>query len=60
MLKRIEAAMAGNAIQGESVSPEAMKALAALSHEVVERIAWEVVPELAESILREQSAAAGR
>lgn len=60
MLKRIEAAVAGKAVAGESVSPEAMKALAALSHEVVERIAWEVVPELAETIIREQRAAAGQ
>lgn len=60
MLKRIEAAAQGKGDGVEGVSPEALKALASLSHEVVERIAWEVVPELAESILREKSAAAGQ
>lgn len=38
------------------VDPKVAEALAALSHEVLERIAWEVVPELAESIIREQAA----
>lgn len=56
MLARIQAAAQGQAASDSAISPEAMKALAALSHEVVEKIAWEVVPELAESILREQSA----
>lgn len=56
MLARIQAAAQGRAASDSEISPEAMKALAALSHEVVEKIAWEVVPELAESILREQSA----
>jgi hypothetical protein len=34
-------------------SPE-YQAIAQLSREVIERIAWEVVPELAEVIIREQ------
>ncbi|MCA9654107.1 MAG: response regulator transcription factor [Myxococcales bacterium] len=40
------------------VDPKVAQALAALSREVVERIVWEVVPELAESIIREQQARA--
>jgi len=38
------------------VDPKVAEALASLSREVVERIVWEVVPELAESIIRESQA----
>ena len=34
------------------IDPQVAAALAALSHDVVERIVWEVVPELAESIIK--------
>ena len=53
MLKRLEAAGGGAA---EGLSPQAVQALLALSHEVVERVAWEVVPELAEQIIKQQRA----
>jgi hypothetical protein len=42
------AAAAGN------VDPRVAEAVAALSREVIEAIVWEVVPELAESIMRRQ------
>ncbi|MEX1369498.1 MAG: response regulator [Nannocystaceae bacterium] len=51
MVERLQQA-AGNA----GVDPQVAAALAALSREVVERIVWEVVPELAESIIREHQA----
>ena len=35
------------------------EAVAKLSREIIEKIAWEVVPELAEAILREQIAKRG-
>ena len=38
--------------EGTPPSPE-MRALLALSRDVVERVVWEVVPDLAESIIRE-------
>jgi CheY-like chemotaxis protein len=37
------------------VSPQALEALAALSSDVIERIVWEVVPDLAEAIVRERA-----
>ncbi|MEM9461864.1 MAG: response regulator, partial [Myxococcota bacterium] len=48
MLARIQQA-AGS---GE-IDPKAAEALAVLSREVVERIVWEVVPDLAESLIKE-------
>jgi CheY-like chemotaxis protein len=47
----VEQAMAAIAAKG----PE-YEAIAKLSREIIEKIAWEVVPELAEAILREQIA----
>lgn len=38
------------------VDPSVAEAIAALSREVIERIVWEVVPDLAESIIREHQA----
>jgi CheY-like chemotaxis protein len=38
------------------VDPRVAEAIASLSREVIEAIVWEVVPELAESIIRKQSA----
>jgi hypothetical protein len=47
----VEQTMAAIAAKG----PE-YEAIAKLSREIIEKIAWEVVPELAEAILREQIA----
>lgn len=49
MIARIQQA-AGAA----GVDPKVAEALASLSQDVIERIVWEVVPDLAESIIREQ------
>jgi len=38
------------------VDPKVAEALASLSRDVIERVVWEVVPELAEAIIREQQA----
>lgn len=51
MVERIKAAAGAG-----GVDPKVAEAIAALSREVVERIVWEVVPELAESIIRESQA----
>lgn len=56
MLERIEAAAKKGEAMGTELSPETLKALAQLSHEVVERIAWEIMPDLAESIVKERNA----
>ena len=53
MLKRLQEAGGGAAA---GLDPAAVKALLALSHEVVEQVVWEVVPELAEQIIRQQNA----
>jgi len=50
MVERLRQAAAAG-----SVDPKVAEAIAALSREVIEAIAWEVVPELAESILRKQA-----
>jgi len=36
------------------LTPQQAEAVLALSREVVERVVWEVVPELAETIIREE------
>jgi hypothetical protein len=55
MLERVaEAGRAGTAAAG--LDPAAVKALLSLSREVVEQVVWEVVPELAEQIIREKAA----
>lgn len=54
MLERIKAAQAsGGAAAG--LDPQAIKALLALTHEVVEQVVWEVVPELAEELIKQKS-----
>ena len=52
MVARLQAA-AGSA----GVDPKVAEAIANLSREVIERVVWEVVPELAESIIKKQSEA---
>lgn len=55
MVERIQKAAGG---AGGDLDPQVAAALANLSKEVVERIVWEVVPELAESLIREKQASA--
>jgi ABC-type phosphate/phosphonate transport system permease subunit len=50
MLARIQAAA------GNGLDPKVAEAIAALSREVIERVVWEVVPELAESIIKQAQA----
>ncbi|MCX4245851.1 response regulator transcription factor [Paraliomyxa miuraensis] len=52
MVARIQAAASSG-----GVDPRVAEAIASLSREVIERIVWEVVPDLAESIIREQQSA---
>lgn len=51
MIERIQQAAGAGGID-----PKAAEALAALSREVVERVVWEVVPELAESLIKQAQA----
>jgi len=51
ILKRLQEA---GAIEG--VDPKAVQALLSLSREVVEQVVWEVVPELADQIIRQERA----
>jgi hypothetical protein len=53
MLERLRSAK-GQAVAG--IDPRAVEALLALSREVIERVVWEVVPELAEQIIQERRA----
>lgn len=53
MLARLEAA-AQSADGAEGLDPQTARLLVQLSREVIERVVWEVVPELAESIIRER------
>ena len=39
---------------GLGLSPEQLKAVVALTREVVEQVVWEVVPQLAETMIREE------
>lgn len=52
MLERLEASGGGAAA---GLDPAAVQALLSLSREVVERVVWEVVPELAEQMIREKN-----
>jgi CheY-like chemotaxis protein len=52
MLKRLQEANGGAAA---GLDPQAVSALLALSREVVEQVVWEVVPELAEAMIKEKS-----
>ena len=56
MLKRLKEAGGG----ASGLDPKAVNALLALSRDVIEQVVWEVVPELAESIIKEQRRAGGR
>lgn len=56
MLARLKSAQSG-AVAG--LDPKVAEAILALSREVLEAVAWEVVPELAEQIVREHQAKAG-
>jgi hypothetical protein len=56
MLERIKAA-AGGSGAAAGLDPAAIKALLQLSQEVVEQVVWEVVPDLAEEILKREAAA---
>jgi CheY-like chemotaxis protein len=51
MLERLKAAGAGAAA---GLDPQAIRALLQLTHEVVEQIVWEVVPDLAEEIIKQK------
>jgi hypothetical protein len=51
MLERLKAAGGGAAA---GLDPAAIRALLQLSHEVVEQIVWEVVPDLAEEIIKQK------
>ncbi|MDQ3033405.1 MAG: hypothetical protein M3Y87_13385, partial [Myxococcota bacterium] len=45
--------MAGK-LSGLGLSPDQIDGVLALSREVIERVVWEVVPDLAETIIREE------
>lgn len=45
--------MAGK-LEGMGLTPEQVQGVLALSREVIERVVWEVVPDLAETIIREE------
>lgn len=48
------AASLGPKLSGLGLDPAQVEAVLALSREVVERIVWEVVPTLAETIIKEE------
>jgi len=50
MLRRLQ-----EAVPGDPLDPAVVAALLTLSREVIEQVVWEVVPELAESIIRKQA-----
>ena len=41
-------------LEGMGLTPEQVTAILSLTKEVVERVVWEVVPDLAETIIREE------
>ena len=49
----VTAEMAGK-LGGMGLTPDQVQGILALSREIVERVVWEVVPELAETIIREE------
>lgn len=51
MLERLRAAGGGAAA---GLDPAAVRALLQLSQEVVEQVVWEVVPDLAEMLIKER------
>jgi CheY-like chemotaxis protein len=56
MLERLRQAGGSNG-SGPSLDPSVAEALVALSREVVEQVVWEVVPDLAEEILKKRAEA---
>lgn len=57
MLERLKAAQGGAAA---GLDAAAVRALLQLSHEVVEQVVWEVVPDLAEQLIKERLQQQGR
>jgi CheY-like chemotaxis protein len=57
MLERLKAAQGGAAA---GLDAAAVRALLQLSHEVVEQVVWEVVPDLAEQLIKERMQQQGR
>lgn len=53
MLARLRAAAPADAVDG--LDPQAVAALLRLSHEVVEQVVWEVVPDLAAEIIEQRA-----
>ncbi|KIG11710.1 hypothetical protein DB30_02612 [Enhygromyxa salina] len=53
MIERIKAA-AGNSSAAAGLDPAAVRALLQLSQEIVEQVVWEVVPDLAEEIIKQK------
>jgi hypothetical protein len=53
ILKRLEEAGGGAAA---GLDPKAVQALLKLSRDVIEQVVWEVVPDLAEHIIKENQA----
>jgi len=51
MLRRLQ-----EAAPGDPLDPAVVQALLSLSRDVIERVVWEVVPDLAEEIIRKQAA----
>ena len=51
MLSRLK----GEGSAASGLDPAAVSALLALTHEVVEQVVWEVVPELAEQLIAERA-----
>jgi hypothetical protein len=41
-------------LSGMGLTPDQVEGVLALSREVIERVVWEVVPDLAETIIREE------
>ncbi len=53
---RAASAAVGAKLDGMGLTPEQIQAVLALTREVVERVVWEVVPDLAETLIREEIA----
>jgi CheY-like chemotaxis protein len=57
ILKRLQEAGSGGGGAAAGLDPKVAEALLGLSKEVIEQVVWEVVPDLAEAILKKQAAA---
>jgi hypothetical protein len=55
MLQRLQQATNGAGQLG-GLDPKVAEAIVALSREVIEQVVWEVVPDLAEAIIKQRSA----